>query len=81
MKGLVTSRLVLHPLRADEATAVVQAAHCESEYPTDMDVEGAMDFLANVQRHGDVQPFGAYEIRARTDYENSASNAYWSARA
>ncbi len=65
MADLLTERLVLHPVTADEATAIIAAGHDGPGYPSPADVEAAVDFLRHCQDLGDPHPFGAYELRLR----------------
>ncbi|MEU8436613.1 GNAT family N-acetyltransferase [Streptomyces sp. NPDC029216] len=72
MDGLVTARLVLHPLSPGEAARVVAgepdgSVRWAPGYPAAVDVAGARSFLALCGEDGDPQPFGAYEIRRRED--------------
>ncbi|MFI9721578.1 GNAT family N-acetyltransferase [Streptomyces sp. NPDC052396] len=72
MSDLITDRLILHPMTADEARRVVARAEGDGDrwapgYPTDGDVESATDFLNHCAVTGNPQPFGAYEIRRRAD--------------
>ncbi|AJE84885.1 hypothetical protein SLNWT_4509 [Streptomyces albus] len=68
----VTERLVLHPMTLAEARRVVSGKPGPDDrwapgYPAPMDVEGAADFVNACLIKGDPQPFGAYEIRRRSD--------------
>ncbi|AZM57189.1 GNAT family N-acetyltransferase [Streptomyces sp. WAC 01529] len=70
MEDLVTARLVLRPMSVEGAHRVVAGTPAEGErwgpgYPTDGDVESAVDFLGHCARTGNPQPFGDYEIRER----------------
>jgi RimJ/RimL family protein N-acetyltransferase len=72
MGELVTARLVLHPMTAGEAEAVVAGDshggdHWAPGYPTAGDVIAAKRFLGACATTGDPQPFGNYEIRRRED--------------
>ncbi|MBH1938770.1 GNAT family N-acetyltransferase [Streptomyces sp. AV19] len=72
MDDLVTERLVLHPLTADDARRLVARRPAADDrwapgYPTDGDVESARDFLDHCAATGDPRPFGDYEIRRRSD--------------
>lgn len=72
MEDLVTARLILHPMNADEAARVVAREPGEGDrwapgYPDDVDVEGARHYLGHCAKTGDPQPFGCYEIRRRAD--------------
>ncbi|GAB3764598.1 GNAT family N-acetyltransferase [Microlunatus parietis] len=65
MTDLLTGRLILHPLTAAEAEAIIEAGHGGPEYPSPADVEAAVDFVKHCRESGDPQPFGAYEVRLR----------------
>jgi RimJ/RimL family protein N-acetyltransferase len=72
MDDLVTARLVLHPMTADEAERVVagtpdSGARWAPGYPTFGDVSAARRLLDTCAAAGDPQPFGNYEIRRRED--------------
>ncbi|MGW3044826.1 GNAT family N-acetyltransferase [Kitasatospora sp. NPDC001159] len=72
MDDLVTDRLILHPLTEHEARRILErrpdtADRWAPDYPTDADLAGARRHLAVCATGGDPLPFGAYEIRLRTD--------------
>lgn len=72
MSDVVTARLVLHPLNADEAERVRAGgagadARWAPGYPTPGDVIAAERYLRACADTGDPQPFGNYEIRRRED--------------
>ncbi|MBY8878837.1 GNAT family N-acetyltransferase [Actinacidiphila acidipaludis] len=72
MGELVTARLVLHPMTADEAERVVagepgDGAGWAPGYPTEGDVLAAKRLLGACADSGDPGPFGNYEIRGRDD--------------
>ncbi|MER7763557.1 GNAT family N-acetyltransferase [Streptomyces sp. NPDC097619] len=72
MDDLVTERLVLHPLDAAEAERLLDPrprdrAAWAPGYPDETDAVGARTFLATIAETGDPHPFGAYEIRRRSD--------------
>lgn len=72
MDDLVTARLVLHPMSVIEARQVVagepdEGARWAPGYPDEGDVAGARRFLNTCAQSGDPQPFGAYELRRRSD--------------
>lgn len=71
MDGLVTARLVLHPMTSGEAEQVVagvpDAARWAPGYPTEGDVFAARRLMDTCANTGDPRPFGNYEIRRRED--------------
>ncbi|UNO42972.1 GNAT family N-acetyltransferase [Streptomyces sp. MST-110588] len=72
MDDLVTERLILHPLNAGEAEAIVagtpdDGARWAPEYPMDDDVAAARRFLRHREEGNGARHLGAYEIRRRED--------------
>jgi RimJ/RimL family protein N-acetyltransferase len=72
MDDLVTARLVLHPLSPGEAGQIAagepdSGARWAPGYPAGGDRAGARRFLNVCASTGDPRPFGAYEIRRRSD--------------
>ncbi|MFE7752270.1 GNAT family N-acetyltransferase [Streptomyces sp. NPDC057428] len=74
MDALMTPRLALYPLDAAEAADIAasrpdgpSAAHWAPGYPDDGDRRAAGRFLRTCADVGDPRPFGAFEIRRRTD--------------
>lgn len=72
MDDLLTDRLAIHPLTADEAGRIAAAdrgpdTHWAPDYPADGERAGARMFLRACAAVGDPQPFGCYEIRLRAD--------------
>ncbi|MFJ5637944.1 GNAT family N-acetyltransferase [Streptomyces goshikiensis] len=74
MEDLLTQRLVLHPLTVEEAqflTREEQGEHSQwaPGYPAAADIAGARRYVETCAAEGDPQPFGAWEIRRREDFE------------
>ncbi|MFH8569267.1 GNAT family N-acetyltransferase [Streptomyces sp. NPDC017993] len=72
MDDLVTARLVLHPMDAEEAERVLtghpdDTARWAPGYPAAGDASAARRFLRTCAETGDPRPFGTYEIRRRED--------------
>jgi RimJ/RimL family protein N-acetyltransferase len=72
MDDLVTARLLLHPMNAEEAERVLsgspdEAARWAPGYPAEGDASAARRFLRTCASTGDPQPFGTYVIRRRED--------------
>ncbi|MEU1620969.1 GNAT family N-acetyltransferase [Streptomyces sp. NPDC005722] len=72
MDDLVTARLVLHPMTADEAGRLLAGepgddARWAPGYPAEGDVFAARRLLDTCAGAGDPRPFGNYEIRLRDD--------------
>jgi RimJ/RimL family protein N-acetyltransferase len=70
--GVVTARLLLHPLTVDEAERVVAGEPGPEDrwapgYPDAFDVKGVSAYLATCSISGDPTPFGTYEIRRGSD--------------
>ncbi|MER5885831.1 GNAT family N-acetyltransferase [Streptomyces sp. NPDC001941] len=69
MNDLVTARLVLHPLSAEEAELLL-AGECRGDdwapdYPEPGDLVAARHYLGRRAELGETQPYGPYVIRLR----------------
>ncbi len=68
MTDIDTERLVLHPLELDEAKRVYDRApsaddRWASEYPFEDELDALAPYIDSLERGGDIQPFGLYQIR------------------
>ena len=68
----LTERLVLHPLRIDEAKRMLAGTPSARDrwgpgYPLVDELDALPGFIAVFGRDGDPQPFGLYGIRRRAD--------------
>ncbi|MEU9130975.1 GNAT family N-acetyltransferase [Kitasatospora sp. NPDC048540] len=72
MNDLLTERLAIHPLTAEEAELVAAGrpgpgTNWAPDYPAEGERTGARMFLRACAAVGDPHPFGGYEIRLRAD--------------
>ncbi|MEV6331694.1 GNAT family N-acetyltransferase [Streptomyces sp. NPDC051909] len=72
IRAIETDRLLLHPLSADEAQRVVDAAPAPGDrwaagYPEDGDARSARGFLNGLAERGDPGAYRPYQIRLLED--------------